>query len=75
MGRPLGLIGVPMAIAIAIAMYVHGKEIVVQGSTCSGIGAKWHITIIPVIDIFNSLSLTLRMMRVPVVMMMMMRLD
>lgn len=71
MGCPLGLIGVP--IAIAIAMYVHGKKIVVQRSTCSGIGAKWHIAIIPVIDILDSLRLTLRMMmmmRVPVVMMM-----
>jgi len=64
-GRPLGLIGVP----IAITMYVHGKEVVVQGSTCSGIGAKWHITIIPIIDVLDSLSPTLRMMHVPVVMM------
>jgi hypothetical protein len=64
----LGLIGVP--IAIPITMHVHGKEIVVQWSTCSGIGAKWYITIVPVIDVLDSLSLTLRMMHVPVVMMM-----
>jgi hypothetical protein len=34
-GCLLGLIGVP------ITMYVHGKEIVIKGSTCSGIGAKY----------------------------------
>jgi hypothetical protein len=62
-GRPLGLINVP----ITMVMYVHGKEIVVQGSTCSGIGAKWHIITLPAIDVPDSLSLTLSMMHVPVV--------
>jgi len=62
--RPLSLISVP--IAITITMYVHGKEIVVQGSTCSGIGAKWYIAIIPVVNILDSLGLILH---VPIMMM------
>lgn len=53
--RHLSLISVP--IAIAIAMDVHREEIVVQRSTCSGIGAKWHIAIIPIVNVLDSLSL------------------
>jgi len=64
--RPLSLISVP--IAVAITMYVHGKEIVVQRSTCSSIGAKWHITIIPVVNVLDGLSLVLRVMRAPIMM-------
>ena len=37
-GHPLG-ISVPRT--IAITTYINGKEIVIQGPTCSGTGAKW----------------------------------
>ena len=49
-------------------MDVHGKEIVVQRSTCSSIGAKWYIAIIPVINVLDSLSVMLGVMRVPIIM-------
>ena len=64
--RPLSLISIP--IAVTITMDVHGKEIVVQRSTCSSIGAKWYIAIIPVINVLDSLSVMLGVMRVPIIM-------
>ena len=64
-----GRLGIGIPSSIAITTYINGKEIVVQGPTCSGITAKWHNANIPVIDVLDSLSLTLRRLHVPVVMM------
>ena len=60
--HPLSLISVPIAITITVDG--HREEVVVQGLTCGGIGAKWHITIIPIVYILDSLSL----MHVPIMM-------
>ena len=61
-GSPLSLIGIP--IAITITMGVHRKKVVIQRLTCSSIGAKWHIAIIPIVNIIDSLSL----MNIPIMM-------
>ena len=60
--QPLSLIRVP--IAITITMDVHREEIVVQGLTCSTIGAKRHIAIVPIVNVLDSLGL----MYVPIMM-------
>lgn len=55
--RPLSLIRISVPIAIPITMDVHREEIVVQRSTCGGIGAKWYVAIIPIVNVLDSLSL------------------
>ena len=45
-------------------MDVHREEIVVQGLTCSTIGAKRHIAIVPIVNVLDSLGL----MYVPIMM-------
>lgn len=62
----MSLISVP--IAIAITMGVHREEIVIQRLTCSSIGAKWHVAIIPIVNVLDGLGLMWRVMYVPIMM-------
>jgi len=49
--------GVP--IAIAITMDVHWNKVVIQRTTCSHIGVKWHVAIIPIVNVLDGLGLIL----------------
>jgi hypothetical protein len=56
------LVGSLRLIDIQVTRDVHVEEIIVQRLACSIIGTIWHIAIIPVVDVLDSLTLIWRML-------------
>jgi hypothetical protein len=52
-------------IDVRVPRDVHVDEVIVQRLPRSGIGAIWHVPIIPVVDVLHRLALIRRMMLVP----------